>query len=442
MEQLIRHRWHKVSKKSAEKSYFAVRCHRQHRRFSAQQKAFMTAAITRSELFELVWSEPRTTLAKRFKLSDVAIGKHCRKANIPMPPPGYWARKLAGKTSTRPPLPLRLPGQRDQVFPGEEDRYGYFNRTEDLEEILLPPVFPESAQLLVADAANRIGNIRACRDLSNPHPGLKRVLADESRRREAWAAQKYADYYKPYFDAPNLQRQLRLINSILWGFDRIDCKGEAYITEEWVQGTGHLHLLHCRICIGTTTVGFELLEPTTPKSLNKAPPSGTTTLRIAAHPSGQSDWSDRADCKIEKQLTSIGVAMLELAENRLRNCATQAYERRLQRRQELLDAIARKMADDERKRLEAIAKHHQANRDNLRKMAREHQSAREVRNFVDAVREHPTCTGANLSAFSEWERKVLKFADSMDPLSQPITDIFNSFAEPPEAVWENGSILQ
>lgn len=195
----------------------------------------MTTAITRSELFELVWSEPRTTLAKRFKLSDVAIGKHCRKANIPMPPPGYWARKLAGKTSTRPPLPLRLPGQRDQVFPGEEDRYGYFNRTEGLEEILLPPVFPESAQLLVADAANRIGNIRACRDLSNPHPGLKRVLADENRRHEAWAAQKYADYYKPYFDAPNLQRQLRLINSILWGFDRIDCKGEAYITEEWVR---------------------------------------------------------------------------------------------------------------------------------------------------------------------------------------------------------------
>lgn len=315
------------------------------------------------------------------------------------------------------------------IFVSLEEVNGFFNRTEDLEEILLPPVFPESAELLVADAAKRIGSIRACRDLGNPHPGLKRVLDAENRRREAWAAQKYADYYKPYFDAPNFQRQLRLINSILWGFDRIDCKGDAYVTEEWVQGIGHFHLLHCHIGIGSTTVGFEFLEPTTPKSLKKAPASGTTTLRIAAHPSGQSDWSDRADCKIEKQLTSIGVAMLKLAENRLRNSATHAYERRLQRRQELLDAIARKKADDERKRLEAIARHHQANRDNLRKMAREHQSAREVRNFVDAVRQHPECKGANFSAFSEWERKVLAFADSMDPLSQSITNIITSFAE-------------
>lgn len=102
--------------------------------------------------------------------------------------------------------------------------------------------------------------------LSNPHPGLKGLLGDENRRREAWAAQKYADYYKPYFDAPNFQRQLRHINSILWRLDRIDCKGDAYVTDEWVQGIGHLHLLHCQIGIGTTTVGFDVLEPKTPNA--------------------------------------------------------------------------------------------------------------------------------------------------------------------------------
>jgi hypothetical protein len=40
--------------------------------------------IGRKELYELVWQVPRTELTERFGISDVAIGKHCRNANIPM----------------------------------------------------------------------------------------------------------------------------------------------------------------------------------------------------------------------------------------------------------------------------------------------------------------------------------------------------------------------
>src|SRR5450830_1854302 len=205
----------------------------------------MNAIVTRAELYKLVWSEPRTTLAKQFKISDVVIGKHCRRANIPMPPPGYSARKLSGKSVAQPPLPLRLPGQKEQVFPREEDRYGWNNRTENLNEVLSPPVFPDAAELLVAEAARRMGRIQACRDLSNPHPGLKRILEDERHRREVWEKERFADYHKPRFDSPNFQRQLRLINSILWGFDRIGCKGQGYVFEEWFQGIGMLYFLHC-----------------------------------------------------------------------------------------------------------------------------------------------------------------------------------------------------
>jgi hypothetical protein len=46
-----------------------------------------------------------------------------------------------------------------------------------------------------------------------------------------------------------------------------------------------------------------------------------------------------------------------------------------------------------------------------------------VRNFVQAVRQHPECTGTNFETFSEWARKVLEFADSIDPLVQPISNI-------------------
>ncbi|MGC8494152.1 MAG: hypothetical protein ACP5SH_20700 [Syntrophobacteraceae bacterium] len=59
---------------------------------------------TRKELYDLVWSEPVTKLAKRFGLSNVGFAKHCRKLDVPLPPRGYWAKKQAGQTPRKTPL--------------------------------------------------------------------------------------------------------------------------------------------------------------------------------------------------------------------------------------------------------------------------------------------------------------------------------------------------
>lgn len=65
----------------------------------------MAREFTRAEFHDLVWSNPITHLAKEFSLSDVAIHKICRKHSVPTPPPGWWARKRAGQTVKRTPLP-------------------------------------------------------------------------------------------------------------------------------------------------------------------------------------------------------------------------------------------------------------------------------------------------------------------------------------------------
>jgi len=391
----------------------------------------MKNLMTRSEMYQLIWAEPRIALAKRFEISDVAIAKHCRKANIPMPPPGYWARKASGKRVIRPELPLRLPGQTDRIFSSGEDRYSYDSRKEVLDSVLEQPSFPEPLELLVAEAVKRVGSVQACKDLENPHPGLGRVLASERRRRDTWEAQKRYDYYKPYFDEPVFQRQLRLMNSLLWAFDRINCKGEVMSMDGWVQGFGHFHSLSARVCIGSTHVAFEFLEPSTPKAIKRAPPTGVTTLRVAANSSGDLDWRDQPGCKLEKQLTAVAAAMLELAETWLRRNAMHVYERRVERRQEMLRAIEAKKEDDEKRRLAAIEQHHRDNRDRLRKLASEHQSAREIRSFVETVRMHPECNGSNLASFVEWEQEVLAFADSIDPVTGPIERIFASYSKLP-----------
>ena len=59
----------------------------------------------RETLYKEVWEAPVVEVAKRYKVSDVAIHKVCKALDIPKPPPGYWAKLSAGKPVTIIPLP-------------------------------------------------------------------------------------------------------------------------------------------------------------------------------------------------------------------------------------------------------------------------------------------------------------------------------------------------
>jgi hypothetical protein len=63
--------------------------------------------ISRNELYEQVWSEPVTQLAKRYGFSDVWLAKICKKNDIPRPPRGYWAQMQSGKKLPKIHLPKR-----------------------------------------------------------------------------------------------------------------------------------------------------------------------------------------------------------------------------------------------------------------------------------------------------------------------------------------------
>ncbi|MEW6346125.1 MAG: hypothetical protein AB1704_36255 [Pseudomonadota bacterium] len=58
----------------------------------------------REELYEQVWTEPVTKVAKRYAISDVGLRKICLDLEVPLPPVGYWAKLAAGRAAKRPPL--------------------------------------------------------------------------------------------------------------------------------------------------------------------------------------------------------------------------------------------------------------------------------------------------------------------------------------------------
>lgn len=65
--------------------------------------------FTRQEPYDLVWTRPRTALAKEPEVLDVRIGRQCWAAHVPMLPSGYWAHFQCGKRADSPALPTRLP---------------------------------------------------------------------------------------------------------------------------------------------------------------------------------------------------------------------------------------------------------------------------------------------------------------------------------------------
>lgn len=58
----------------------------------------------REELYEQVWAEPVTKVAKRYAISDVGLRKICLDLEVSLPPVGYWAKLAAGRPVKRPPL--------------------------------------------------------------------------------------------------------------------------------------------------------------------------------------------------------------------------------------------------------------------------------------------------------------------------------------------------
>src|SRR5262249_11830303 len=123
----------------------------------------MPQQFSRAELYDLAWEEPMRDLAAKFGLSDVGLAKIYKKAAIPFPQRGYWAKKRSGAKTARPGLPPRLPGAAECIWIGGEPRNWAWG--EGREETLLAtpvppePVFDEDMEALTARARSIVGHV-------------------------------------------------------------------------------------------------------------------------------------------------------------------------------------------------------------------------------------------------------------------------------------------
>ena len=108
--------------------------------------------IGRKALYDLVWSEPISTLATKYGYSDVGFSKLCLKHGIPVPTRGHWARIKAGQKVRQPPLPPAKAGQQQdlRLIPLSEEEYQRWLAKRAQREATRQLISPDS---IAADAA-------------------------------------------------------------------------------------------------------------------------------------------------------------------------------------------------------------------------------------------------------------------------------------------------
>lgn len=383
------------------------------------------SSITRAELHTLVWSEPRSKLAKSWGISDVAIGKLCAKEHIPAPPPGYWARKIAGKKCQVTPLPIRLPGQRPVLDMRSKTEMYRWNAPVDLVSEIPFPTYSETIEEVVDAAVRRLGRTRASRDLTSPHGGLRKVLASEEQRAERSKGTSWSND-KPHFAEARFQRQLRIFSSIFQSLDALRAGCEVRENQTWIQGIGHVYHLTGIVVIGHTGVHIQFLEPENPKNCSEIPRSAVSTLRIG-HSDCQFDFVDAVGSKIVRRLDDIARSILITAERNLRSSDLVTYEWKQEQRARHLRELAERKRQDEAK-LQALL---QAKRDAIRKeiadAAEALRRAHDIRSLVDAMASHPDYQGEGLPAYIAWSKAALAEANALDPLLQPTVRLFSAW---------------
>lgn len=381
----------------------------------------MAQKFSRQALYDLVWSKAKTEVAKGFGVSDVALGKICKKANIPVPPRGFWAARDAQKRPARLPLPARGFGQNDTVTIGQERNW---YRDEPIGDVPPPPEFSESIETVVERARQLVGRVTVPRNLDRPHHLVAKLLAkDEVRRQKAAESGYFWD--KPRFEAPAAQRRLRLINTLFLALSRVGCRPD-YGGKEADQLYAHVGDQVVRFAIVPvksgrqfdSMFGDEAASPRLPLRL-------VIESTIDPPPGTGKEWQDADKPALETVISEVMVSILVFAEAHYRGGELYRHRRLLERKLEQEEAIRKAKELAEQQKREAELKRQQERRRQLFVQARNWRQAADVREFVAAVRRH-TESEIHLEALEAWTSWALSEADALDPLNGSLADLLRA----------------
>lgn len=357
--------------------------------------------LTREELYERVWSTPATKLAKEFGISDVALGKICKKMNIPKPYPGYWQQLAVGRRVHKEKLPPIKQGV-------PEVTYIYPHQT-------VTPFQPENPEVIaqIEQESEPANSITVAETLHGAHPLVRytRQVLEKDKPDDygmlSWSWNQRCMNVR--VSKTSLHRALCIMDALLKALEK-----RGYAAEVSKDGPMATYIL-----IGVEKVKVRLSEKANRSEREltaeeKRKPAHTISNRWIYSPSGkltfeideycdglQKKWTDKAQSPLEGQLNDV-LAGLILAGEAVRL-------RRIEREEE-----QRQQRELERRRIED-----QERRYYLDQHLKAWSESEHVREFLSTCEASLVERKGELAADSpeaKWLRWAHRYADRIDPL--------------------------
>ncbi len=398
--------------------------------------------LTREQLYEKVWSQSISSLAKEWGISDVGLAKICKRYSIPRPGLGYWARKQHGYNPIQPPLPQLKEESIIEIKPV------------NAQSRLFDPIQAQEAAQKAAFEKETERPVIVPKTLIDPH--LLVVKTEKSLRAAKPDDRGILTAYGPgtlsVVVGPNsIDRAMRILNTLIKALEEREMKVKVEDTEF----RGSQYYSNARSTTERKTlvsvlgewveIGIEEHANRKDHELTKKEkeeqrkygrvfyspkydffPNGRLILRIRNVHSGhvRHTWSDTVGKRLENLLNSFIVGLANAAVD-IRACRLEREkeEREREERRRKIEEI-KKLRREEEQRLKILDQ----------QVSNWHQSLR-IRQYVEALREAALSKHGTIELGSDvdkWITWAIQQADRLDPLVKSPPSILD---EPEPSLW-------
>jgi hypothetical protein len=353
--------------------------------------------LTRKELYDLVWSQPMLTLAKKYNISDTGLRKVCIRLNIPLPIAGHWQKIQFGKKINQPKLSLN-----DDV----EQQIVLCLRSEKTKEFYGEPSPLKNLQIEIENQLQ--SKLIVPEKLTNPDKLIieaKNALQSKEPNNRLYMGTVYTkkNILNIRVDPKNISRALlfwdTLVKALFIRGHKIEFKnGRTYVIIE-----GHEFNIYLK-----EKMKQEIIKDGN-WNTREYRPTGILTFKLDAYPC--TEWKD-GKLQLEQQISKI-IAKLELSG-----------------REWTLLRLRQKKEEEERKEKERIIKEFEllqekdlsAFKDMLQDASRWHE-ANNLRNYINEVEIKSSSNNSNSDEHAKWLEWARKKADWFDPFIEQEDDL-------------------